>query len=59
MKTQNIFLLLIAGVILYEYQKQKSGDIQWISCDDPRADPVMCRLIQEQRNQLLLEAMVP
>lgn len=48
MKAENILLLLIAGLILYEHSKQQSG-IQWISCDDPKADPVMCAWMKQQQ----------
>lgn len=48
MKTSTILLLIIAGVILYEHSKQQSG-IQWISCNDPKADPVMCAWMAQQQ----------
>jgi hypothetical protein len=47
MKAESIVLLIIAGVILYEASKKQAGGIQWINCDDPNADPVMCGLIQQ------------
>lgn len=49
MKTETMVLLLIAGVILYEYSKQQQGGIRWISCDDPNADPVMCKWLEEHQ----------
>lgn len=56
MKTSTVLLLVIAGVILYEHSKQQG--VQWISCDDPKADPVMCALMQQQRNEFLAEALL-
>jgi hypothetical protein len=49
MKTENIVLLIIAGVILYEFSKKpEGGGVHWINCDDPKADPVMCGLLGQE-----------
>lgn len=45
MKTETILLLIISGVVLYEYSKKSADGIHWISCEDPNADPVMCGLL--------------
>lgn len=60
MKTSTILLLIAAGVILYEHSKQQG--VQWISCNDPKADPVMCALMEQQaaeaKQQALMEVLL-